>query len=56
MGQYESQDSSRLENETELMMREIVVSSAVQGLNKAGVSIICYLPDSHLKKLFVCMI
>ena len=37
-------------------MRETVVSSAVRGIKQAGVSIVCYLPDSHLKELYQAVV
>ena len=46
----------RLKNETEVIMRETVVSSAVRGLKQAGVSIVCYLPDTHLKELYKAVV
>lgn len=51
-----SEDAYRLDNEMELTMRESVVSSAVRGLKQAGVSIVCYLPDSHLKELYQAVV
>lgn len=33
-------------------MRPEAVKLAMDGIKKAGVSIICYLPDSHLKELY----
>jgi sulfopyruvate decarboxylase subunit alpha len=37
-------------------MRESVVLSAVKGMKKAGVNIVCYLPDSHLKELYKAVV
>jgi sulfopyruvate decarboxylase subunit alpha len=44
------------QNEMEYIMRETVVSSAVQGIKQAGASIVCYLPDSHLKELYEAVV
>ena len=38
------------------MMRPDAVKLAMDGLKEAGVSIVCYLPDSHLKELYEAVV
>ncbi len=37
-------------------MRTEAVQLAMEGLKEAGVSIVCYLPDSHLKELYEAIV